>query len=138
MLFSELVEAVSASRMAIQLLHSKRVGARAELGIVGEDGCLFFRTVADLIAAGHAPPGLEWADPFLAAVPTASELPERDFAVIPSRYPDGPDCPWDAAGREREAARARALARRQEALEIERYIEGGSSAGSASRPEKAD
>jgi len=116
MLFSELVEAVSASRMAVQLLHLKRCfGSRAELGIAtgGEvDRC---RTVADLVSGGHAPGGLEWVDPFLAALPSVSELPSGDFVVVPSRYADGgPDCPWDIAGREREAARARALARRRQ------------------------
>jgi len=117
MLFSELVEAVSGSRMAGQLLSLKRCfGPGAELGIAVGGGVDRCRTVAELIARGHAPAGLEWVDPFLAAVPAVSELPADEFAVVPSRYADGgPDCPWDVAGREREAARARALARRRTA-----------------------
>lgn len=115
MIFSEMVEAASTSHLVCQLLHIKRCfGSRAKVGVLVAPGKVdLCGTVAELVAQGHVSSGLEWMDPFLAAVPSVRELSMDDFVVVPSRYSDGgPPCPWDVAMHEQEAARARATERR--------------------------
>lgn len=116
MLLSEMVDAASDSWLVRQLIHLKRCfGSRAKIGVIAASGEVdLCGTVAELVSRCHVPTGLEWMDPFLAAVPSISELPANDFAVVPSRYSDGGSpCPWDVARRKQEAARARANEARQ-------------------------
>ena len=129
MIFSELVEAASTSRLVSQLLHLKRCfGSRTKIGVLVAPGEVdLCGTVGELVAQGHVSSGLEWMDPFLAAVPSVQELSMDDFVVVPpscasnatvlSRYSDGgPSCPWDVAMHEQEAARVRATDRRRRTL----------------------
>lgn len=67
-----------------------------------------YRTVAELVADGHVPKGFEWMDPYLKGILSVNQCLE-DFEVT---LGGGPQDPWEIAKREQEAARVRALARR--------------------------
>ena len=86
-------------------------GSNATIGIVLGPGCRtgHYRTLAELEDEGHIPPGYRHLDPYLAAVPTVYTCTTEEVELIPSRNPEGPECPWVEANRSRPAIFSRLL-----------------------------
>ena len=90
-------------------------GSNATIGIVLGPGCRtgHYRTLVELEDAGHIPPGYRHLDPYLAAVPTVYTCTTEEVELIPSRNPEGPECPWVEANRRAAEARARVARKRE-------------------------
>lgn len=118
MLLSELEKASRISWYAYQLFCIKRCfGPNATINILDDNNkARKYKTFEDLISDNLAPPSLRSLDPYLMCVPSVRMLSggEEFYNLIPSKYQDGPECPWVVAEKRTAEAKARAAEKRKE------------------------